>query len=72
MVNAFEAVTAAVALIGIGVSLTRTLWPFRAADELGHVGTSWFDHEEDRALQDRPDAGRNDPPIPHRPLRPRG
>ena len=72
MDNAFEAVTAVVALIGIGLSLTRVLWPFRAADEVGHVGNSWFDHEEDHELAQRPDAGRNDPPIPHRPLRPRG
>ena len=71
MVNAFETVIIVVAVIGIAASFTRYLWPFRAADEAGHVGNSWFDHEQDRPLEACADVNENDPPIPHRLLRPR-
>lgn len=71
MDNLFETVVVGVALVGIAASFTRLLWPFRAADQIGQVGGAWFDHEEDRGLEDCRDCNQNDPPIPRRRLRAR-
>jgi hypothetical protein len=70
MVNTFAIVTVGVTLVGIVLSLTRFFGPFNAAQELGRTG-AWFDREEDRPLEERPNVSENDPPIPFRPLRPR-
>ena len=72
MGNAFQIVTVAVTSVGIAVSATKFFWPTRALSELGRLGQSWFSHEEDQTLEDRPDGNANDAPIPRRPLRPRG
>ncbi len=69
MDNLFEAVVIGVAVIGLALSFTRFLWPFHAADQIGHTGSSWFDHAEDRSLEAQADSSRNDPPIPRRRLR---
>ena len=71
MSSAFGTVVVVVALGAIFLSLTRAFSPLRAAQQLGRSG-SWFDHEEDAGLEDRPDVNRNDPPIPQRRLRGRG
>lgn len=69
MVNVFEAIVIAVAVAGIVLAVIVGS-PFRASRDLG-LGRAWFDHEEDRALDQRPDCSENDPPIPFRPLRAR-
>jgi hypothetical protein len=71
MGHLFQTVVVAVTAVGIVLSFTRELWPFRAAREIGRVGASWFSREEDLPIDERPDASENDPPIPRRRLRPR-
>jgi hypothetical protein len=71
MTPTFEIVTIAVTVVGIVLSLTRFFQPFRVMRELGRGGAAWFDRIEDHPLDEQPDGSANDPPIPHRPLRPR-
>lgn len=68
MTNAFETIVIAVTVIGLLLSVTL-LQPFRAAREIGRVGESWFEHPDERPLEEGPDASENDPPIPFRPIR---
>jgi hypothetical protein len=68
MVNAFQTVVVVVAVAGIALSFTRHLWPFDAIRDLGRIG-SFFEHAEDRTLEEHPDGNSNDPPIPRRRLR---
>ncbi len=68
MSGTFETVVIVVVLAALLLSLTRLFSPLRAAQQLGRTG-SWFDHEDDAALEHRPDVNRNDPPIPQRHLR---
>ena len=63
-----ETVVILVVTIGLVLSVTRRFSPLRAAQEIGRVG-GWFAHEDELALEERPDVNQNDPPIPHRPLR---
>jgi hypothetical protein len=60
----------AVSVAGILLALTVCA-PFKVAQSLGHVGSSWFDHEEDRPLEECRDCSESDPPIPFRRLRAR-
>jgi hypothetical protein len=67
MTQTFMIVVVVVAVVGIALSFTSLLWPFHVADDLGRTG-SWFHHEEEDALEDRPD-GNKDAGIPHRAIR---
>jgi hypothetical protein len=70
MSYAFELIVVGVTVGGILLSLTRYFRPLLVARETGRVG-DFFEHTEDRMLDEHPDGNRNDPPIPLRPLRPR-
>ena len=69
MASIFQTVTVAVSAVGIALATTRTFRPSEALRDLGRLGTSWFDHDEDHMLDERPDDNFVDEPIPHRPLR---
>lgn len=71
MTNAFEIVLIAVAVVGILLSFTRYLRPGRAVADLGRVGSMWFEHIEDREVNERPSEDARETPIPRRPLRSR-
>lgn len=68
--STFEIVTFAVTFLSVAVCFTRYFRPGRVLADLGHQGSTWFDHEEDLALDERPMED-VDAPIPHRPLRAR-
>ncbi len=68
MTHAFPLVVVGVTVGGILLSFTRFFRPFLAAREVGRIG-SFFEHAEDRPIEQHPDGNRNDPPIPQRPLR---
>lgn len=67
--STFEIVTIAVTFLSLAVCLTRYFRPGRALADLGHQGSTWFDHQEDLAIDQRPIEDAIDAPIPHRPLR---
>lgn len=69
--NPLEIVTVAVTFLSLAVCLTRYFRPGRALADLGHQGSTWFAHQEDLAIDQRPIEDANDAPIPHRPLRAR-
>jgi hypothetical protein len=69
--STFEIVTVAVTLLSIAACFTRYFRTGRVLANLGHQGSTWFDHQEDLALDERPTEDANDPPIPRRPLRAR-
>ena len=71
MASVFQTVVVGVTSGGILLSFTRFLHPLNAARETGRVG-NFFEHSEDRPIEQQPDGNPNDPPIPVRRIRPRG
>ena len=71
MAHVFTLVVVGVTVGGILLSLTRFFHPLLVAGQVGRVGV-FFDHDEDHAPEQLPDGNLNDPPIPFRPIRPRG
>ena len=69
--NAMEAVTLIATFGGLLVTLTPPFRLGRGLSDLGRQGTAWFEHDEDRALEERPSEDALDAPLPHRPLRTR-
>jgi hypothetical protein len=67
--NAFEVVTLVVCIVALLVATASFLRVNRAIDQLGRRGSTWFDHSEDVAADDRPSEDERDDPIPKRPLR---
>ena len=67
--NAWEVVTIVVAVIAIALAATTYFRVSRALDQLGRRGSSWFDHSEDIAPEQRPSEDDRDAPIPKRPVR---
>jgi hypothetical protein len=67
----FEFVVFGVTFLSVALCLTRYFRPGRALADLGHQGSTWFDHLEDLAIDKRPTEDAIDAPIPHRPLRAR-
>lgn len=68
MTEAFLPIIIVIAVIGVGVSMTRLAWPFSVAESLGRTG-AWFHHEDMDPPEAQPDPHRNDPAILHRRLR---
>ena len=66
--SAFLPIVIIVAVIGLGVSVTRLAWPFTVMNRVGRTG-SWIHHADMDPPQDQPDPNQNDPAIPRRPLR---
>ncbi len=71
IMNSFEIVTIAVTLIALALCLTRYFRTGRVVADLGRQGSMWFEHSEDRQVDDRPTEDAVDSPLPHRPLRTR-
>jgi hypothetical protein len=67
--NAFEVVTFVVAVAAILLAVFSYLRLNRALSELGRRGGTWFDHQEDLPIEERPSDDDVDAPIPKRPLR---
>ena len=69
--STFAIVTIAVTFLSLAVCFTRYFRPGRVLADLGHQGSTWFHHQEDLAIDERPIEDAVDAPIPHRPLRAR-
>ncbi len=68
MTKAFLPIVIIVAIVGLGLCLTRLAWPFKVMEGLGRTG-SWIHHADMDPPEAQPDGNRNDPEIPRRPLR---
>ena len=71
MAHVFTLVVVGVTGGGLLLSLTRFFRPLLVARQTGRVGV-FFEHVEDHTPDHLPDGNLNDPPIPVRPIRPRG
>ncbi len=69
MTNAFEIVIIAVAMAATLMSLTRYFRVGRALADLGRQGAMWFEHDEDREVDELFGEDALETPIPRRPLR---
>jgi hypothetical protein len=69
--NAFEIVTIGVTLIALALSLTRYFRLGRVVADLGRQGSMWFEHTEDRDVEEQPTEDAVESPLPRRPLRSR-
>lgn len=67
--NTFEAVTLGVTAGAIALAATPYLRPSRVIQQLGRQGAMWFEHVEDREVDQRPSEDERDAPLPRRPLR---
>ncbi|HEY2772100.1 MAG TPA: hypothetical protein VGI87_16110 [Solirubrobacteraceae bacterium] len=67
--NAFEVVVVVVCVIALLVAAAAFFRGNGAFDRFGRRGSTWFDHNEDIAADDRPSEDDRDDPIPKRPLR---
>jgi hypothetical protein len=71
MITAFEIVVFAVAGLAMAACFTPFFSIRRAVASLGRQGAFWFEHEEDREVEERPTEDGRDAPLPRRPLRAR-
>jgi hypothetical protein len=71
MITTFEIVMFVVTALAIAACFTRFFSVRRAVASLGRQGAFWFEHEEDRAVEDRPTEDGRDAPLPRRPVRAR-
>ena len=71
MITAFEIVMFVVAALAVAACFTPFFNVRRAVSDLGRQGGFWFEHEEDREVDERPSEDVRDAPLPHRPLRAR-
>jgi hypothetical protein len=71
MITAFEIVMFAVVSLAVAACFTPFFSIRRAMASLGRQGAFWFEHAEDRAVEERPDDDATDAALPHRPLRAR-
>jgi hypothetical protein len=69
--NAFEIVTIGVTLIALALSMTRYFRFTNVVADLGRQGDMWFEHTEDRTVEEQPTEDERETPLPHRPLRSR-
>jgi hypothetical protein len=67
----FETVTIAVTVIALALCLTRWFRLGHVMADLGRQGTMWFEHNEDRDVEEQPTEDAVDSPLPRRPLRSR-
>lgn len=69
MVTVFEIVMFVVAALAVLACFTPFFSIRRAVGSLGRQGMFWFEHDEDREVEDRPTEDERDAPLPRRPLR---
>jgi hypothetical protein len=71
MITAFEIVMFVVTALAVAACFTRFFSIRRAVASLGRQGAFWFEHEEDREVEERPNEDGRDAPLPRRQLRAR-
>jgi hypothetical protein len=71
MVTAFEVVVFVVVSLAVAACFTPFFSIRRTMASLGRQGAFWFEHPEDRVLEERPDDDATDAALPPRPLRAR-
>jgi hypothetical protein len=71
MINAFEIVVFIVVSLAVAACFTPFFSIRRAMASRGHQGAFWFEHREDRMLDELPDEDAADAALPRRPLRAR-
>jgi hypothetical protein len=71
MITTFEIVMFAVAALAVAACFTPFFDIRRAVASLGRQGAFWFEHDEDRGVDERPSEDARDAPLPHRELRAR-
>lgn len=67
--DGFETVTILVTLGALAVGVLDFLRSGGPLAGLGRQGTLWFEHSDDRAIDQRPSEDALDAPLPRRPLR---
>lgn len=71
MITAFEIVMFTVIALAVAACFTPFFSVRRAMDSVGRQGAFWFEHQEDRAVEELPDDDAIDAALPRRPLRSR-
>lgn len=71
MITTFEIVIFVVTALAVAACFTPLFSIRRALATLGRQGGFWFEHREDRPLEELPDDDAADAALPHRPLRAR-
>ena len=71
MIATFEIVMFVVTALAIAACFTPFFSIRRAVASLGRQGAFWFEHEEDREVEERPNEDLCDAPLPRRELRAR-
>jgi hypothetical protein len=66
--SAFEVVLIVVGVVGILLAGTRY---FRTRNAINRLGSSSFEHPDDRPVSERPNEDERDQPLPKRPVRAR-
>lgn len=71
MISSFEIVLFVVIGLAVGACFTPLFSIRRAMADLGRQGAFWFEHREDRSVEELPDDDATDAALPYRPLRAR-
>jgi hypothetical protein len=71
MITAFEIVLFTVIALSLAACLTPFFSVRRVMASLGRQGAFWFEHPEDRGVEELPDDDATDAALPRRPLRSR-
>jgi hypothetical protein len=71
MITAFEIVTFVVVGVAVAACFTPMFSIRRAMAMMGRQGALWFEHSEDRMVEELPDDDATDAALPPRPLRAR-
>lgn len=71
MITAFEIVLFTVIALSLAACFTPFFSVRRAMASLGRQGAFWFEHREDRGVEELPDDDATDAALPRRPLRSR-
>ena len=69
MITAFEIVIFLVIALAAAACFTPLFSIRRGMASLGRQGAFWFEHKEDRMVEELPDDDATDPALPRRPLR---
>lgn len=71
MISTFEIVMFVVIVLAVAACFTPLFSLRRAMATLGRQGALWFEHQEDRPVEELPDDDATDAALPRRPLRSR-
>jgi hypothetical protein len=71
MISAFEIVIFVVVGLAVGACFTPLFSVRSAIASLGRQGAFWFEHREDRTIDELPNDDATDAALPRRPLRAR-